>query len=285
MKQPTNRRSAHSKGPLASRADRHDLYQCAVQTPDAEIDFVDETFRTLRKRTARTLREDFCGTAFTSCEWVRRRKTNTAVGVDLDRSTLDWGIEHNIAPLKPPARARLTLLQEDVLTVRTPEPVDIVLAMNFSYSIFKRRETMRAYFKNVREGLAKDGVFMLDAFGGSDAFRVLKERRAIPKGPPGIGAFTYIWDQASYNPITGDSVCKIHFTLKDGSRVRDAFTYEWRLWTIPEVRELLAEAGFARSTVYWEGTDPKTNEGDGVFLPTEQGTPDLGWIAYIVAEK
>lgn len=284
MTKRTTATSRRSAGTLASRADHHDLYQCAVQTPDAEIDFVDETFRSIRKRTASTLREDFCGTAYTSCEWVRRRASNTAIGVDLDRPTLDWGIEHNLASLKPAARSRLTLLQEDVLKVRTERAVDIVLAMNFSYYIFKRRETLRRYFANVRTGLAKDGVLMLDAFGGSDAFRVLKERRRIPHGPKGIGAFTYIWDQASYNPISGDAMCKIHFTLRDGSRVRDAFTYDWRMWTLPEIREVLAEAGYARSTVYWEGTDPMTNEGDGVFLPTEQGTPDLGWIAYIVAE-
>ena len=47
----------------------------------------------------------------------------------------------------------------------------------------------------------------------------------------------------------------IHFEFTNGSRLKRAFTYEWRLWTLPEIRELLGEAGFSRSTVYWEDRD------------------------------
>ena len=69
---------------LAEMADRHDLYQRSVQCTESEIDFVDETFKALHKRKAHRLREDFCGTAATSAEWVRRRRTNYAFGVDPD---------------------------------------------------------------------------------------------------------------------------------------------------------------------------------------------------------
>ena len=69
---------------MASKADVHALYQQAVQCVEAEIDFVDETFAKLRRRRARRLREDFCGTASAACEWVRRRRTNRAVAVDID---------------------------------------------------------------------------------------------------------------------------------------------------------------------------------------------------------
>ncbi|MFM9958846.1 MAG: class I SAM-dependent methyltransferase [Phycisphaerales bacterium] len=271
--------------PLSARADRHELYQCAVQTPDAEIDFVDDTFKSLRRRRATVLREDFCGTAFTSCEWVRRRPGNIAFGVDLDRPTLDWGAEHNLAKLKPAARARLTLVESDVLEVKTRRAPEIVLAMNFSYFLFKQRDLLRRYFAKVRADLSEDGVFMLDAYGGSDAFRELREKRLVKKGPRGIGRFTYIWQQAKYDPITGEQLCHIHFQLRDGSKIRKAFSYDWRLWTLPELREILAEAGFARTTVYWEGTDPKTNEGNGDFQPAEHGEADLGWICYLVAER
>jgi len=274
-----------TKAPLSARADRHALYQHAVQSVDAEIDFVDETFKALRGRNASTLREDFCGTALTSCEWVRRRTTNTAHGIDLDQPTLDWGAEHNLAALPSARRGRVHLHNENVLTVRTPKPVDIVLAMNFSYFIFKQRSLMIRYFSSVRRGLAEGGVFMLDAYGGSDAFKEIREKRPIKKGPRGIGPFTYVWDQAHYDPITGDTRCHIHFHLRDGSKINRAFTYEWRLWTLPEIKEILAEAGFARSTVYWEGTDAKTNSGNGHFEPAEHGEADLGWICYIVAEK
>jgi hypothetical protein len=47
---------------------------------------------------------------------------------------------------------------------------------------------------------------------------------------------------------------------------------------------MLTEAGF-KATVYWEGTDEDTDEGNGIFEPTTEGEADAGWIAYIVAEK
>ena len=70
-------------GSMAATADRHYLYQEAVQDPVAEIDFIEETWRTLRDRPAELLREDFCGTAHTACEWVRRDVGHWAVGIDL----------------------------------------------------------------------------------------------------------------------------------------------------------------------------------------------------------
>jgi len=264
---------------MAAKADRHVLYQKSVQSVDAEIDFVIETYKTLRGRHPTVLREDFCGTAISACEFVRRRPANRAIGVDLDQPTLDWGKKKNIARLKPEAQKRITLLREDVRTVR-PDPADCVLAMNFSYFCFSDRATMRGYFENVREGLAPGGLFILDAYGGSDAFKEMREKRPIEEGN-----FTYVWDQHSYDPITGSAVCKIHFHFPDGSKIRDAFVYHWRLWTLPELRELLLEAGFARATVYWEGTDDDTGEGNGDFEPRDHGDADPAWIVYIVAEK
>ena len=57
---------------------------------------VDQNFKTLRGRQAISLREDFCGTANTSCEWVRRRSKNIAVAIDLDQEVLDWGRTRNV---------------------------------------------------------------------------------------------------------------------------------------------------------------------------------------------
>lgn len=265
-----------NRATMASKADRHELYEDSVQCVEAEIDFVDDTFKKLRKRKARLLREDFSGTANTSCEWVRRRKRNRAIGVDLDAEVQQWGRKHHVAKLGS-ARERVTLLNENVLDVKT-EPVDVVLAMNFSYWLFKERALMRRYFENVYDGLVEDGVFFLDAYGGSDAYKEMRERTKYDD-------FTYIWDQASFDPISGEMLCKIHFSFPDGSRMKNAFTYEWRLWTLPEIREILTEAGFKRVTVYWQGDDEDSDEGNGVFEPVECGEADLAWIVYITAEK
>ncbi|MHC4413988.1 MAG: SAM-dependent methyltransferase [Planctomycetota bacterium] len=260
----------------AATSDRHELYELSVQEPEAECDFIDQVWKERRRRSAHHIREDFCGTAAASIEWVKRRKANTAIGVDIDPSVLAWAKTNITERLEPEQRRRLRLRTADVRQIRTP-PVDSVLAMNFSYFVFKSRPEICRYFKRVRRSLVPDGLFLLDAYGGSDAFLEIEEKRRV-KG------FTYVWEQAFYNPITGDAVNHIHFQFPDKSEIRKAFTYEWRLWTLPELRELLTEAGFAKVTVYWEGTDEETGEGNDEFTASTRGEACQGWIAYLVAE-
>lgn len=269
--------SRHKPRTQAARADRHKLYERSVQDAEAEAEFVAREFRRLRKRPARLLREDFCGTAQVATTWVRRHRDNLATGVDLDPEVLAWGETHNAARLSRTQRPRLTLLNADVMRVRTP-PQDVVLAMNFSYWIFQSRAALRDYFRTVHRALTGDGAFMLDCFGGYDAFRVLKEKRPLR-------GFTYIWDQAAYDPVTGRYRCHIHYQMADGSWLRNAFTYDWRLWTLPEIRETLDEAGFSRSIVYWQGWDEEQEDGDGDYKPVDSADADAGWIAYLVALK
>jgi SAM-dependent methyltransferase len=261
---------------MASRADRHDLYQKSVQDVGWEVGFLERIFHDLRGRAPLSMREDFCGTALAACEWVRRNPRHTAVGVDLDAEVLAWGREHNLARLTPEASKRIELLQQDVLKVRT-QPVDMLLAFNFSYWIFKERATLKRYFRRARESLAEDGLFLLDAYGGSDAYLEMRER-------DDLGRFTYIWDQADYDPVSSHTTCHIHFAFPDGSRLSQAFTYHWRLWTLPELRELLLEAGFSAVSVYLEETDSETGEGTGEFALVERGEADPAWIAYLVAQ-
>jgi hypothetical protein len=260
----------------ADTADRHALYEQSVQSTEFEYEFIDANFKRIRGRKARRLREDFCGTAQMCCEWVRGRKSNHAVGVDLDPEVLQWAREHNVAALKPEEQARVTLLQEDVLAVKT-DPVDIVLAMNFSWQIFEERAVLRNYFASVRDSLSDDGILFMDSFGGYDAYREIEEKTRH-KG------FTYVWEQASFDPISGHMVCRIHFHFNDGSKLKNAFTYEWRLYSLPEIREILLEAGFANVTFYWQGWD-EDDEPDGNFVPATKGEADPGWICMISAEK
>ncbi|HEY4128076.1 MAG TPA: class I SAM-dependent methyltransferase [Gammaproteobacteria bacterium] len=277
MPRKSDVRSKPRKPTLAERADRHVLYQNSVQDSDWEIWFMTDLYKKLRGRSPKRLREDFCGTGLFSCAWVKSASDREAVGVDLDPEVLAWSREHNLPKLRPAALKRLKLLQADVMGVKT-QPADIVCAFNFSYWIFKERAALKRYFQNARKGLKSDGIFMLDAFGGYEAFKVLKEREDM-------GRFTYIWDQAEYDPVTGDFTCHIHYSFPDGSRLNKAFSYHWRLWTLPEVQEILAEAGFRNIRVWWQGTDPKTGQGSDDFTPVEHGDPDPAWIAYIVAEK
>jgi hypothetical protein len=261
---------------MAEQADRHELYEASVQNVGEECNFITATYTTLRGRAPVSWREDFCGTAAAACHWTTMSPEHTAFAVDFDSEVLDWGRNNRLSRLTPEQQARIQLVESDVLTVETPQ-VDALGAFNFSYWIFQTRPLMLQYFTRVKEALKDDGVFFLDAFGGYESMEEMKEKTKYDD-------FTYIWDQARYSPITGEMECHIHFKFPDKSKLKRAFSYTWRLWTLPEILELLEEAGFRNPTVYWEGTDDE-GEGDGVFTPDALGEADAGWIAYIVAEK
>lgn len=260
---------------MAERADRHRLYEQAVQSADADVAFVDETFRARNQRTACRLREDFCGTMNNSCAWVKLRAGNRAIAVDLDPQVLAWGRAHHIGKLSSAQADRIRPVCMDVLEVESHD-LDVVLALNFSYWVFRTRDTMLHYFRRVHAALAPDGMFILDAYGGYEAFKEMRESTRRRH-------FTYVWDQSQYDPVSGDYLCKIHFRFRDGSMLKEAFVYHWRLWTLPELIEILAESGF-RTTVYWEGTAPD-GSGNGIFTPVTRGDADACWIAYLVAQK
>lgn len=262
----------------ARTADRHRLYEDAVQNPDADLDFVSRVFRRLRGRDLRAIREDFCGTAFTSCTWVARNAGNTAIGLDLDEKTLQWGRENHVSKLSDEQRTRLTLRRRNVLTPGAEASgVDAVLAMNFSYWIFKTREQLGKYFEVVYRTMKKDGIFFLDHYGGWEALRPQTDRKRC-------AGFTYLWEQHFFNPVTFDAECRIHFEFRDGTKMQDAFVYPWRMWQLPEIDELLKEAGFRKVRVYWEGDDDKGG-GNGVFREVKTPKVCPVHVAYIVAER
>jgi len=66
--------------------------------------------------------------------------------------------------------------------------------------------------------------------------------------------------------------------------MKKAFSYSWRLWTLPEIREILDEAGFRNSTVYFEYRDDD-GEGLGEWYAESKGEADSAWVANITAEK
>jgi SAM-dependent methyltransferase len=263
---------------------RHYLYTSAVQSVEADLKFFRKVYRKHRGKTFRHMREDFCGTAVLAHEFVRRNKENEAWGVDLDQETLDWGTEH-YTPRLGDGADRLHLMCKNVLDVVDPK-VDVVNALNFSYSVFKDRESLGGYFKKVRESLRDDGVFFIDAWGGSDTMQRDREHRKVDPEEAFDGTdvpgFVYTWEQESFNPVDHQIVCHIHFRTKKGKRMRKAFTYDWRLWMLPELQELMLEAGFASTEVYVEGWDDKEDEPDGIFRKKKRFDNSGGWVAYVV---
>lgn len=277
-----HKKNKNSKGDRkrtrAERSDKYDLYQQSVQVPEADVVFFAKAFKKAFGRRPKTLREDFCGTAAVCCEWVRKDAERTAYGVDLDPEPLEWGTRHNLEPLPDEQRRRVTLVQADVRDVRGPK-ADIVAAQNFSFYTFHQRDELRRYFRSAYRNLGREGLFVLDLMGGSQAIEEDREEKRKVNG------FTYVWEQRRFDPITHYNECHIHFRFRDGSEMESAFSYEWRLWTIPEVREILGEAGFESTIVYWEGTDPKTGDGNGKYRIRKHAESDPAWIAYVIGVK
>jgi SAM-dependent methyltransferase len=259
----------------ASRADRHLLYEQSVQSPESDIAFFLARFRERNGREPLLLREDFCGTARLCRLWIEGGEERRAVGIDLDPVVLAWAREHNRAALGPRA-GRMRLIEADVRRVTSPR-ADIICAMNFSFCVFKERAELLRYFRVVRSGLNPGGLFLLELYGGTEAIIACEEER------PAEG-FTYHWQQVRYNPLTAETLCHIHFSFPDGSRIRRAFTYDWRLWTVPEVRDALLEAGFERVRVFWERTDEE-GDGTGEYRETTEEENQETYLVYLIAER
>lgn len=262
----------------AKNADKLDLYQRSVNSPDTDVDFLTNTFEELRGRKVQHLREDFCGTAALAAEFLSRDEAHTAEGFDLDNEPIEWGKRRNFQT-KDGLLDRMQFHLADVRNPSNKRP-DVTCAQNFSYWCFKTRKEMLDYFRGIHADLASDGMLVLDLYGGPESMTEMEEERDID------GAFTYVWDQREYWPGTGTYKSAIHFRFRDGSEMENAFEYEWRFWHLTELRDVLYDAGFANVRPYFEGTDPDDEEaGNGEFEYGEDGENCEAWIGYLVALK
>lgn len=266
--------------------DKHVLYSAAVQSTDADLDFIDRVYRNKRHKQAHRLREDFCGTALLSVDWVERRRGNEAWGIDLDFPTLDWGRKYYIDRMEKDAK-KVRLMHENVLTAKTP-PIDIAIAFNFSYFIFKKREDLKKYFASVYKALAPDGVLVMDIYGGTSAPTHCWEERVIRNAvtPDGdkLPRFKYAWEHETFNAVTNELLTHIHFKYRGAPWMRRVFTYDWRLWSVPEVREILEEVGFASSDAFSHGWGAD-GESDHVYRKRTKIINEKGWVGYVAAYK
>jgi SAM-dependent methyltransferase len=261
----------------ANTADKFNLYLQSVQTPWADARFLSRRYKNITGKPLRFLREDFCGTANLLCEFIRLNKNNRGIGVDLDLKPLRWCRTNNFPKLEKGQQNRIELLHKDAILVRC-EPADMVVALNYSYCVLKTRSLLLQYLKNARRGLRPGGVFILDAQGGS----------AVPIEDQevwDIDGFQYVWDVSQFDPVTHRIICKIHFLFHDQTMMRNAFVYDWRLWTLPELQELFHAAGFQDIHVLWEGTDPKTNLGNGRLRRVRKGRAEGAWYAMVVGRN
>lgn len=253
---------------------KYDYYERSVQNAEGEVEFMDNEYRRINGRAPISMREDFCGTGAISCSWVQLGNKNQAYGIDLDPEPLSIGMNRHFSKLTTPQKKRMVYLNQNVLTTKAPK-VDVICAFNFSYFIFKTRKELLNYFKSVRKSLNKNGVFFLDIFAGPESQKTITDIKKLKD-------ITYYWECQFFNPLTHDCTFAIHFKDPKGKKHKNVFTYNWRMWMMPELRDILADAGFSRTVVYWEG-DGEDGSGDGIFAPTEITENCDAWVSYIAA--
>lgn len=258
------RRSTARALTLADRADRFALYQAAVNNPDDDLEFIERVYTEARGRAPQILKEDFCGTALLAATWAARGPRRRAIGVDLDDDALAWAARHN---LSPETADRVALIHADVLAA-SRQRADVVCALNFSWFLLHDRPRLVAYLRNARRALRPGGLMFLDCVGGTEAYGDHAEERDL-------GEFRYLWRQRGFNPLDHTARCTIGFAFPDGSRLDPAFDYRWRAWTLPELRDCLAEAGFASVRVFWDDGE--------AWRETDHERNQEVWLVYVVA--
>lgn len=278
--------------------DTLELYRWAVQDPETHV----VVLRTMYKRLLPggnpvILREDFAGTCAESVAWVALKPGRRAIAIDLDGPTLDWAQRRAIRLLGARV-ADFGFVRGDVRTVGPPDVphADIISVLNFSILYQRDKEELRSYLRHAVNGLAPDGILVLNLFGGAATIRPGTTRHRVTPQPrlpseSPIPPFDYLWEVRSYDPASERLDCRIHFAVPDPStperthEVRDAFRYDFRLWSVHELIEACAQAGFSDVQV-WRHTYDPSKGAFGVFLGCVE--PDSlrtleSWTAYIVA--
>jgi len=250
-----------------------ELYELAVTNPGPMCRFLEAAWRRDRprgRRAAPTLREDFSGSGALARAWAA--DIGLAVAVDRDAAAIKACGRH----------AKFAAIEADVMecTVKA----DVIAATNFAVGYWHERADLLAYLKHARAHLNKGGIFCCDLYGGSDAFE--PSVTAVPLRGPGGEKIEYRWEQVAGWPQIGRVENAIHFKVGRAPLIRNAFTYDWRLWSIPEMRDAMGDAGFSKVRVFDRLGDAVDGEGN-LFIREldEREEMDDPFVVYVVAER
>jgi len=219
--------------------DRFELYELAVQSPSRLVPLL----RAIHGGEPRILGEDFAGTAAVSREWVARLAGAHAIAVDIDRDVLSRAGQHD--------RLRTVVADVREPTSEALAPADVIFAGNFSIGELATRRDLVEYLRRSRARLNEHGVLVCDTYGGASALRVGAVERShfTPDG----ARIRYTWEQRRIDPFTARVENALHFRVERAGEIvqeiTDAFVYRCRLWSVPEIRDALDEAGFTASEV------------------------------------
>lgn len=266
-----------------------ECYELCVQSPRHVAAFL----RGLHGNLPATLYEDFCGTAAVSRRWVQDARRlgvpGDAVATDLDTSTVararDQAREDGIAD------AVMVRLGDALASPREAEAADLTFVGNFSIGYIHDRRTLIQYLSRCKArldlaqggfGSGGHGAFVCDLYGGAGAFRL----GGLERRHPGRGReiIRYTWVHEMADPMTAMVRNSISFRVEvDGEVVQEwprAFVYEWRLWSLAELRDAMLEAGFSRVEVFKDVNIAPGHAPKPVESPSELGED---WIVLVAA--
>lgn len=260
------------------KVNRFDLYEMAVQSPEMEAQFL----RAVHGDSPEVLGEDFCGPASVARAWCAVDDRARAVAVDRDPGPLEHALalarQRDASAGTAQIVPRLKLLECDVSEVR--ERADVIAALNFAVCELHARRWLLSYLRASAFRLRAGGVFVADLYGGPDSLTPGTSEKAVPTEG---GTLRYLWEQRTADPLSARVRNSIHFVLPGRSSeksrtVANAFEYDWRLWTVAELREALLEAGFHSTEVYTSYGDAVDSDGRLYVRPfatdEDPGDPD-----------
>ncbi len=194
-------------------------------------------------------------------------------------------VDHDAAALRRAGKhPRLRAIRGDVFTATSPrrDRADVIFVGNFSIGEIHERPRLIEYFRRCRARLNARGVFVCDTYGGASAFRPGGVERKHPLSDGGIVRYT--WQQRAADPLTGMVENALHFRVERRGEIvqelTDAFVYRWRLWSVPELRDAMAEAGFTSTDIY--DTLPGGVDQHGEVYVTPVTDPDDLGTSFIV---
>lgn len=178
----------------------------------------------------------------------------------------------------PSTAERVKLICKDVLQLdesgKDTGKSDIICAYNFSVCYLFSRQDLVKYFKICRGTLKQEGLFFCDIFGGEIACKPNIRRRDLSNG------VKYEFEQIDFCPITNHSHFQMSFKFPDGSKIKEAFTYDWRIWSISEIRDCMMDAGFSRTVVWF--LDESEGAEEATFEPMVETYQRESWHSFIV---
>lgn len=287
--------------------DKYDLYELCAQAPARDARFL----RAIHAGSPRVLGEDFSGGGAIARQWVALFPGARAVAVDLDPEPLE----------RLKKTKGITIVCDDVRNAANK--ADLIADLNFSICELHARRDLVGYLRHARSRLRSRGAFVCDIYGGSDSFYTgtIKQRKLGPAGEKityeweqrHADPLTARVVNAMHFKVSPPKPTKPNTAgrasrppskpLQRASRsssppppsanpvetasrpysLRDAFVYHWRLWTVPELREALLEAGFAVTEVYPRFAEAIDTDGN-LYVSPVQDPAELGdsFSVYVV---